>query len=98
MTEEERLQSKYAALGPVLDERLCRLWAAAEARSLGRGGVSLVARATGISRKRIQRGQRELGALRETTSPAAKPVKQRVRRPGGGPRPLAEKDPQLVRE
>ena len=98
MTEEERLQSKYAALGPVLDERQCRLWAAAEARALGRGGVSWVAQATGISRKRIHRGQRELDTLAATTPPAAKPQPQRVRRPGSGPRPLAEKDPQLLRE
>jgi hypothetical protein len=46
MTEEERLQSKDAALGSVLDERPCRLWAAAAARSLGRGGASRVARAS----------------------------------------------------
>ena len=98
MAEEARLQGKYAALGVLLDERQCRLWAAAEARSLGRGGVSLVARATGISRKRIHQGLRELDVLAETTSPATKPQKQRVRRPGGGRRPLKERDPELVRE
>ena len=98
MTEAERLQSKYAVLGPVLDERQCRLWAAAEARALGRGGITLVARATGISRKRIHQGLRELEELAETTPPTAKPRKVRVRRPGGGRRRLAEKDPELVCE
>src|ERR671924_499958 len=97
MTEEERLQSRHAALGPVLDERQCRLWAAAEARALGRGGVTLVARATGISRNRIQQGLRELTELGATTPPA-KPRPVRVRRPGGGRRRLAEQDPALVRE
>jgi Rhodopirellula transposase DDE domain len=98
MTEAERLQSKYAALGPVLDERQCRLWAAAEARALGRGGVTLVARATGITRKRIHRGLRELDVLAGTTPPTAKPRPGRVRRPGGGRCRLAAKDPELVRE
>jgi hypothetical protein len=98
MSEAERLQSKYAALGPVLDERQCRLWAAAEARALGRGGVSLVAQATGITRKRIHQGLRELAELANTTTPIAKPRAARVRRPGGGRRRVAEKDPKLIRE
>jgi hypothetical protein len=98
MSEEERLQSKYAALGPVLDERQCRLWAAAEAEALGRGGIALVARATGITRKRIHQGLRELEELSGTTRPSSKPRKVRVRRPGGGRRRLTEKDPELVRE
>src|SRR5262245_18641488 len=70
MTEEKRLHDKYAALAPVLDERQCRLWAAAEALALGRGGVSQVARATGLSRQRLQRGIRELEQL-AGTNPAA---------------------------
>src|SRR5438045_1691688 len=97
MTEDERLQSKYAVLGPVLDERQCRLWAAAEARALGRGGVTQVARATGISRKRIQQGLRELQELADTTPATAKPRRVRVRRPGGGRQALSEKDPALGR-
>ena len=77
MTEQERLQSKYAALGPVLNERECRLWAAAEARALGRGGVTLVAQATGITRKRIHTGLRELATRAESTPATAKPQQQR---------------------
>src|SRR5436190_11011335 len=98
MTERERLESKFAGLGPNLDERQCRLWAAAEARALGRGGVTLVARATGIGRKRIHTGLRELVAQAETTLPTAKPKPQRVRRPGGGCPPLTATDPALVQE
>jgi hypothetical protein len=96
MTESERLQSKYAALGPVLNERECRLWAAAEAQALGRGGVTLVAAATGISRKRIHAGVRELQSLAHSTAPAAKPQPQRVRRPGGGRRPVTATDPAVL--
>ena len=60
-----------------MDERHRRLWAGTEARALGRGGIALVARATGLARNTIVRGLAEL-AQRRPLSPA------RVRRPGGG--------------
>ncbi len=60
-----------------MDERHRRLWAGAEARALGRGGIALVARATGLARNTIVRGLVEL-ARKRTLSPA------RVRRPGAG--------------
>ena len=65
-----------------------RQWAAAEARELGWGGVTLVARATGMSRTTITAG------LRELAQPARKRAAQagRIRRPGGGRRPLAQTD------
>jgi hypothetical protein len=74
-----------------MDERRRRQWAAAEARELGRGGVSAVARATGLSRTTITAG------LRELKLPARQRAVEtlRVRRPGGGRKPLAETDPQL---
>jgi hypothetical protein len=71
------LRAKYRALAPVLTERSRRCWAAAEAQALGRGGIALVMRATGISRSTIQRGLRELDTA--GTVPAT-----RIRRPGGG--------------
>jgi Rhodopirellula transposase DDE domain len=71
------LRSKHAALVPVFTERSRRVWAATEARALGRGGVAQVARATGISASTIRRGLRELGAA------AALPP-ERTRRAGGG--------------
>ena len=77
---------------PELDERRRRQWAAAESRELGWGGVAIVARATGLSRTTINAGKGEL----------AQPPKQRaveamrVRRPGGGRRPLSETDPELL--
>jgi hypothetical protein len=75
-----------------MDERMRRQWAAAEARDLGRGGVTAVAAATGLSRPTIYSG------LRELDLPASERVEAetRVRRPGGGRRPLAQTDPGLL--
>src|ERR1700722_9780992 len=55
-----RIRRKYQSLLPEMDERRRRQWAAAEARELGWGGVSLVAHATGLSRPTITAGLREL--------------------------------------
>jgi Rhodopirellula transposase DDE domain len=96
MTELERVQSKYAMLGSILDERQCRLWAAAEAQVLGRGGITLVAQATGMTRQRIRAGVRELQERTAQVPESAKPRRERVRRPGGGRRPLTDNDPELV--
>ena len=60
MPELEVIRMKYALLRPVMDERMRRLWAAAEAQVVGRGGITLVARATEISRRTIAAGLREL--------------------------------------
>ena len=83
------LRRKYAALEPELTERSRRLWAATEARALGRGGIALVERATGISRSTISRGLRELESG-ETLDPG------RTRRPGGGRKRKADQDERLV--
>jgi hypothetical protein len=71
-----------------LDERRRRLWAAAEAKAAGYGGVSLVARATGLSRPLIHRG---LAELVSGTSPGL----GRVRRKGPGPPRSEERQPGL---
>jgi hypothetical protein len=81
------LRKKVAALWPHLDERARRLFAAGEARALGRGGVTLMSRVCGLSRVTITKGLRELD---EEPLPAG-----RVRRPGAG-RPRVEvRDPEL---
>jgi hypothetical protein len=72
---------------PFLDERQWRLLLGAEAQALGRGGISLIAEATGVSRGLIQRGQEE---LKEPD------VNDRVRKPGAGRKKLSEIDPKLV--
>jgi hypothetical protein len=53
MDAVERVEGKYRALAARLDEATLRLWAAVEARSLGRGGVSAVAKAIGMSRTTV---------------------------------------------
>jgi Rhodopirellula transposase DDE domain len=72
-----------------LNERQRRLWAASEARVAGRGGIAATARATGISVPTIRKGIAELQAG-ERLDPG------RVRRPGGGRKPLTEVDRSLV--
>src|SRR5687768_13541553 len=87
----ERTRRKFQALTVVMDERMRRQWAAAEARELGWGGISHVANATGISRTTILAGIREL-KIQETTTTAPSPG---IRRPGGGRKHLLENDPGL---
>lgn len=90
----EEIRTKFASLRPVMDERVCRLWAAAEARAVGRGGISLVAAATGMTRTRIAAGIRELETPADAPTPA-KPGTGRLRRPGGGRKRATERDPTL---
>jgi len=87
--DEEAIGERYRALAGELDERRRRLWAAAEARSHGRGGLAAVVRATGMAENTIRAGLRELEA-----GHALEPG--RVRRRGGGRKPLWEIDPTLV--
>jgi hypothetical protein len=75
----ERIRGKFLSMTPLLDERSRRHWAAAEARDLGWGGVSLVARATGLSRTTIAAGLAELDEATPGES-----VSSRIRRPGAG--------------
>jgi hypothetical protein len=89
----EGVRRKFAALRSVLDERARRHWAAAEALELGWGGISAVSEATGMSRVTITSGIREVQARRES---ADEPVTRRIRRPGGGRKPLIETDPELM--
>jgi transposase len=58
----ELIETKYRGLAPLLDERLRRQWAAAEATAYGWGGQQAVAQATGLSRQTIRKGQAELAA------------------------------------
>jgi hypothetical protein len=52
----QAIRSRFAALAPFLDERTRRLWAAVEARVIGRGGITRVAEATGLSQSTIRAG------------------------------------------
>ena len=85
---EDAVARKAASLWPHLDERQRRLVLGAEARELGRGGVKLVAAAAGVSPDTVAKGLRELDSGAAPTG--------RVRRPGGGRKPVTATDPGLV--
>ena len=88
--DTDLLLEKYEALSPTLNERSRRVWAATEARAIGRGGPGAVAKATGISVSTIRRGLREL----DRDEP---PLPQdSIRRPGGGRKRTADTDTTLI--
>ena len=89
MSPLSELKRKFRSAWPHLDERTRRIMAASEAMSLGYGGVSVVGRACGLSRKAISKGIRELQAK-------GKPLVGRVRRPGAGRKSITQSDPRLV--
>src|SRR5450631_2188179 len=88
----EVISEKFKTLEPVLNERARRLWAATEARAIGRGGVSRVSEATGLSRITIQAGLNEL----HSGLPDQEDLTGRIRKPGGGRKPLTEHAPKLI--
>lgn len=90
------IRMKYAMLAPAMDERQTRLWAAAEALALGRGGAAAVTKATGIRGKRLWKGKRDLEGLERDVSDGAQG--HRVRRPGGGRKSAATVAPALLSE
>ncbi len=85
----EWIREKYTALIGDLDERGRRRWAAAEARSLGRGGIAAVAAATGMSDRTIRNGIAELDDPEAAAS-------NRQRRPGGGRKSREAEQPDLI--
>ena len=82
------LAKKLSTILVHLNEKQRRLMLAAEARALGRGGVTRVANASGVSRPTIQK------AMRELDGPSTDPL--RVRKPGGGRKRARDRDPELV--
>ena len=88
MAEDEGIKRRFELLASHLDERTRRLMAASEAVAIGRGGATAVARATGVSRRVIGAGIKEL-----TDAPTAGAV--RIRRPGGGRKRRTDTDPTL---
>ena len=88
MVTEPEIKTRFEMLAPFLNERTRRLAAAAEAASIGRGGISRVARATGVSRRAIASGLAELRAPDDSRS-------DRIRRAGGGRKRAVELDSTL---
>ena len=88
LVDESGIRERWLVVEQELDERGRRMWAAAEARSHGWGGIAAVVRATGISEDTVRRGIAEVKAGER--APAG-----RVRRPGAGRKPIGELDPEL---
>ena len=88
MINEQTIRYDYEVLRPSLNERGRRLFAAAQARALGYGGVATVARATGIAPSTIGRGLKELAAGAVAGG--------RARRRGGGRKKLIDRDASLL--
>jgi hypothetical protein len=88
------VQRKFQMLSPSLNERLRRLWSGAEAKLIGRGGITIVSRATGIAHTTIRRGIRELD--RQAGRPSGPAGQTRIRRPGGGRKKITQTDPELL--
>ena len=90
------IKAKYTSLEPVLDERARRLWAGAEARAIGRGGMTRVAQATGLSRVTVRAGLKELDL--PITPAAGRETLRRLGRGGGGRKHLVDHDVDLLRD
>ena len=88
MADIAAITARFEALRTVLDERLRRLLAAAESQAAGKGGISIVAKATGISRLVIRQG---IAELKDPTRLAP----GRVRKQGGGRKRASDKDASL---
>jgi transposase len=85
----QTLRATYADISPFLNERSRRIWAASAAKNLGRGGITLVQKVTGISSKTIRKG------ILELESDPVLPV-DRCRKSGGGRKKITETQPQLI--
>ena len=90
MIDASCIRERYAAVGRNLNERARRLFAAAEARTAGYGGIAAASRATGLAPSTIGRG------LNDLADPGA--LSGAVRRPGGGRSALTAKDPSLLED
>src|SRR5271157_1487067 len=91
MIDTAAITARFETLSPILDEKERRLVAANEARVAGHGGVAAVSRATGIARSTIGRGLADRRA-------GAEQLGNRVRRRGGGSKPVIETQPGLLED
>ena len=88
----KQIRARFEKLAWAMDERMKRLFSAAEAFVLGRGGVTKVAQATGISRRAIHVGLEELTASKMPVENEPK----RIRKAGGGRKSVIKNDPELM--
>jgi DNA-binding phage protein len=92
VASEAEVKERFSRLEAWLDERSRRLWAAAESAAHGRGGISLVARASGVSRRAIAVGLAELKKEPDPSLRTRLPIRQK----GGGRKKTSLKDPALL--
>lgn len=91
ITTVKMIKKKYESLSTCLNERSRRVWAATEVRALGRGGLTIVCKATGLSKNTIYAGLKELEDHDQLTS-------DRIRKKGGGRKKISFKDPELLND
>ncbi len=96
LVQQSDIQRPFRSLSPFLDERMRRLVAAAESAAFGYGGVSAVARATGVSRRAITAGMKEL--KQRNLARRVPPAQARIRRQGAGRKMAMDKDPSLLED
>lgn len=95
MEIESAIKKRYQSLEFVLDEKLRRLFAAAEAKVLGHGGITLVQKATGVARNSIKQGLKELSSSQKTEA-LSDSSNKRIRRQGGGRKSSVQADAKLL--
>ena len=98
MSSDSLIGQRWEVMSPALDERQRRLFVAAEAKVLGRGGVSAVSAATGVSRNTIMVGLKEIDTSGEPVGAQGEPASRsaRTRRSGGGRKKIEVKDETLL--
>ena len=86
----DMIKGKYDLVKRRFDEKGRRQWAAIEAKTLGRGGVTLISRATGLSRTTVVSGIKEIEGIHTDT--------ERIRQKGGGRKRITENEPGLLED
>jgi transposase len=90
MDELSEIKSRYDFVKPFFNEKARRLFLAAEAKTIGWGGIEKVSRATGVSSDTISKGCKELEEEPEVIESG------KIRKPGGGRKKLIDTDPTLL--
>lgn len=92
--DTDAIRTKYNILQVEFDERARRMWAAAEAKALGHGGVTAVSKATGLAESTIRIGRKEI--LSPSLPKKKEDLTRRVRQKGGGRKSLEHKNSDLL--
>lgn len=88
--EPTATQQQYELMSHILNEKQWRLYVGSEAKRLGYGGMSQVSKAAGVSRSTVRQGMREMNSGVDYSSG------DRIRKPGGGRKKIAETDATLL--